>query len=144
MTHYTPDIQDLYFGYEFEQNDGNIWNKMKFGSSFSFAQMSKHIKLNAIRTRYLTKEDIEGEGWDTMDHDIYPIGEGGKVIGIGAKKHSIHERGDCTYVLMHVRLSSHLLISVQFKGHREYHTIYSGSCPSINELRTIQKLLKIK
>ena len=69
--YYTPDVTDIRIGYELEFLTNDLTKKYtsvifdsKFAVGFNSVDFLEHsLKHNAIRTKYLTKEDIEKEGW---------------------------------------------------------------------------------
>ena len=129
--YYIPDIEDLRVGYEYEfQGIPKGWHKMIFSEENSLKNIKYNIEklTDAIRVPYLTKEQIESEGW-TEIHDREYIKEKStpdlRIIywfSPGGKKY----------------LSK---FEKRYKG--VSHTIFEGDCPSINEFRYICKLLGI-
>jgi len=133
--YYIPDIGDLHIGYEGEIN----WNRAYETSfipfkiriqdeDFAYTDEISDI-INAvddgyaeIRTSYLTKEQIEAEGWKKQ----YKKGTW-RVY----QKYPIH------IVLMYDEEKHELSIDNDFM------ILYQGECKSINEFRYICKLLKI-
>lgn len=57
--YYTPELKDLYAGYQCERL-GKTENGLEY---FPFLIGGTSINLNHIRTKYLTQEDIESLGW---------------------------------------------------------------------------------
>lgn len=114
--YYTPSIEDIRVGYECETqvDPYPYWVKtiIENGDCLNFI-IEKDWQ---IRTSYLTKEQIEAEGWEYTHHNRF-----------------IKD----VYYLDFDRTG--LLISY---GEGTY--CYDGACPSINEFRTIIKLLNIK
>lgn len=139
--YYTPEIEDLYQGYECEiKVPVRIEEEWKT-SNFVFGKISSiyprfewidfqntvHSFSNTfklqIRTSYLTKEQIENENWrynggNVVDEYIFPSQNGRYKLFV------------CENNL------------IEFY-HGEHHLLFSGKCPSINEFRKICKLLEI-
>lgn len=79
--HFTPEIKDLRVGYECEMKVYNEdrWVKLVFGNlDFSTVldrdKDGKYSVPDCIKTPYLTKEQIESEGWKHI---------GGQLISVG-------------------------------------------------------------
>lgn len=72
--YYTPEIEDFYVGFEFEENqiDSNWksygWEKKVVTVDFNFKSTSEYIGL--CRVKYLDKSDIESLGWK-LKTDLY-------------------------------------------------------------------------
>jgi len=142
--YYTPKITDIRIGYECEVN----WSR---GYSEEFIPLNTALKdeegiycpdLNDIviahddgyaefRTLYLTKEQIESEGWEYFkesDSFIYDI----KNI-------------DSIYYILKITGDSNRqgfkTIQIQTSGSWNTSTLYYGICPSINEFRYITREL---
>lgn len=133
--YYTPDIEDIRVGYECEYStyDGafhiNQTDDIKIGSLTSDEVIDilqycvRDGKLWQVRTPYLTKEQIEKEGW---------LHTGGKLL---ESADQTFEKED--YQLTYSTSRKRLWI------YKEY-TIFNGTCSSINEFRLICKFLNIK
>jgi hypothetical protein len=140
--YYTPDARDLRIGYECELKqasyDGGQWIKNVideeeacFHGDYNenhFADFASAIRFGTIRTPYLTQEQIVAEGWNVLQ--VYPDG------GLIFEKRNyelLFKKGE-RITITEVRESFELTIREQ---------LYKGSCPSINEFRTLCKLLSI-
>lgn len=154
LKYYTPDIEDIHLGYELEVEelekadnnpddiDSKWWKKviidttvdediLEFcGNSITGIKNRDMVYVrNTFRTPYLTKEQIEAEGWkvewndgnDGIEYVYYCKGEWKLSYSTGWEE----------------KVNEIVLI----KGVPLY---YRGECKSINELRTICKLLNIK
>lgn len=147
--YYTPDIEDIRVGYECEQLidyiTHNEWKKEIFGKGCWLPEgdvggimhwYHTCIINKRLRTAYLTKEQIEDEGWNILQ--IYP---NGALIFL---KGTI----DDGYELLWEQNKSIKITKVWsiFDGEKYLRSdIYIGDSPSINEFRYItNKLLKIK
>ena len=58
--YFTPDITDIHVGYELEIRQGNMWKSDKVQSNDCFCDF---VDMDGYRVPYLTKEQIEAEGW---------------------------------------------------------------------------------
>ena len=145
--YFVPDIEDIHVGYECEilYWEGQIQEKYRpyvveavtiRKSKFSSAgYLSDLFDVNAIRVPYLTKEQIEAEGW--KEHLTYPSGE---IIFINKTtkdgQELLFKSGQHLMVITHIWWDG-----LNEKVHRKQ--IYSGECQDINTLRKITKLLGI-
>lgn len=135
--YYTPAIEDIHVGYECEtRQESGEWKKLTVTTSIGFHKW----QLPTLRTPYLTKEQIEAEGWI-----FEPPVDG---IKLASRPDFILKKNDTLTYNLYIRDKR---ISIELYTKRtgvwemsSWVTIYSGSCPSINEFRTICKLLNIK
>jgi hypothetical protein len=139
--YYTPDISELYVGYECEHTtckgafninleDDVVKDKLTVDDLRRYLRYcgihGDDIK-DYIRTRYLDQSDIESLGW-----------EFDKSRGIPLEYHYTKEVNLKKYKL--TKLSTKIHIGVLQQGN----TLYEGECKSINELRKIMGWLNIK
>lgn len=145
--YYTPNIEDFYVGYECEIKNSSDpisfeWEWVKFKDNFDFdmgkigndndydfAYLRNDLKDGNIRTPYLTREQIEAEGWKKIHYREYI--KDLEDITIHFFNGNKEEEHDEKY------LST-------FSIHNKYYNLFEGDCPSINEFRKICKLLNIK
>lgn len=151
LTYYTPSIEDIHVGYKCEVygqsttkliknisfHEVTVGLHMEVGKSVGINQIPNLIKKEYIRTPYLTKEQIEKEGWvEDTDH---PIFSGSLSI----------KNDKATYLLRMIDKTNIRIIRYTKPDHnniwkmQQRSTIYDGDCPSINEFRKIVKLLGI-
>lgn len=142
--YFTPDIEDIRVGYECEifwnynYLPENEWCKVKAleGSTedFDLYDFSSRIKKNEIRTPYLTKEQIEVEGWRF---------EGGQLVSWGAREFRIdineHSWYECT---LYPDVHNVIITRYDVNGDDD-NQLFNGECKDINTFRYICKLLKI-
>jgi hypothetical protein len=149
--YYTPSIEDLRVGYECEWikdhnkecSDDNLV-KIVFGPKLLAAALFSPMNwereetdnlvpnLMSYRTPYLTKEQIEAEGW---------LHVGGKLLKTATQEFEKTVRHGV--MTIHYNADQHSLIITRGEQPTGYVYYYVGSCPSINEFRTICKLLGI-
>ena len=124
--YYTPDISDIRIGYKCEclWIGLNEWKQIKIVESdsdnyleLSIEDVISRIKTNEIRTQYLSKEQIEAEGWVIDKH-----------FNFSKNNYTLHH---------HTRYGKGITI------YNNDGRIYDGDCPSINEFKFICKLLNI-
>jgi len=161
LKYYTPEVSDIHLGYELEVEelekadnnpddaDGKWWKKviidttvdediLEFcGNSITGIKNRDIVYVrNTFRTPYLTKEQIEAEGWTHT---------GGNLLS-----HSRQDYEKNGVEIEYWELNQNLVIkrknlyrdgSGRYDGYIQY---FKGKCPSINEFRTICKLLNIK
>lgn len=132
--YYAPEIEDIRVGYECQL----FWNqdmlpeddwydaivRDSLTEDWDFIDWIGKIANSKVRVPYLTKEQIEEEGWK---YDLTPL-------------ESIHFFNKGTYKLT-LFPEQYIIINDNNNPDIVY---YHGHCPSINELRYICKLLKIK
>lgn len=140
--YYIPDITEVYVGYELElMTSDKGWVQGKFpevlDKNHELDQFTDpFIKLAhaIVRTRYLDQSDIEQCGWNWDGDKDY----GQKFYKTIDNKYYIlyTEWGDINITISEYRPNSDVVPS-------NYSTLFQGNCPSINELRTIMKLIGI-
>ena len=155
--YYTPDISDLKVGYEFEEFtgtykdqediekvlDSSLWKKriihaddLKTWGADAESEINDivySLERNRIRSSCLTKEQIEAEGW--------------KLLGI-LKENTIiaYLKKETIIYTINYKKSILTITKLLRKENMNFldDQLYKGTCPSINEFRTICKLLNIK
>lgn len=168
--YYTPSIEDLRVGYEYEEPILDFscmgegckplgWTNKIVGEEYNpnkdlRTQKQPKIPLprTGIRTPYLTKEQIEAEEW--VDNGFLQ-GQGGmKIIWFNKGKYRLIWgnnifNGKCNYSPQYEQkgypmqcIQIETILDKGSENERSY-TIYCGISPSINEFRTICKLLNI-
>lgn len=133
----TP-IEDIRIGYECEILEGFNWNKYiapnpRKGIKNDYWLYDKILAYSAerddaklIRTQYLTKEQIEDEGWKEISEYNYE-----KVNS----NITMHYGEDHYLWIMH---PAKTILKEEYLANS-----FKGDCKSINEFRTICKLLNI-
>ena len=149
--YYTPSIEDISIWgiYEFYNNrdfyfseaeDG--WFGRQYIGQYNIATLQFLINKKWVRVPYLTKEQIEGEGWVFGTHRFQNDDlELEDEFREGFEK-SIDEN---TWFILELIPNE---IRIEKRWYRNsvaqiWEPIYKGKCPSINEFRKICKLLKI-
>ena len=157
--HYTPEMEEFYLGYEFELYVRGGWEKKVWGEfEWNHSELEQfkddYMKLAhaIVRTPFLTKEQIEAEGWRHT---------GGKLISSAAQyfKKSVGEYiedDDCTgfEYRMYYTASTHRMsidaLTISYGEARnscyegDCDTVFKGEIKSINEFRTLMKWIGIK
>ena len=144
MEYFTPDIEDIRVGYECEINtDRNArhgdsdWNHIIIDGDLYHGF---GVDLSRLRVPYLTKEQIEAEGWKLK----------GITVDIWWEKEGYFEINNWTSrkIVMHYGMKGHvgyndcrLYIYAEDMG--DEHMLFEGECKDINTFRYICKLLKI-
>jgi hypothetical protein len=138
--YYTPELSDLHIGYECEVKVGEGWEKTNLTDSIQFPHVELRLSQGRLRTPYLTKEQIEAEGWKFlhMSQDLW-----------------FEKKGDFDFdnfytskLTMHYGAKSHigysdLRLTIIADDRGLAYKLFEGMCPSINEFRKITKLLRI-
>lgn len=137
--YYTPDISDLFVGYEcefLEDPSQEKWTPFVFKNISSEPEHGWSITMSSVRTPYLTKEQIEKEGWEETENNYVRVWG-----GYSFKKRNMSLRFSPTEGL--------LIINIDFSRETTHpmgypdDSMFKGKCPSINEFRKICKLLGI-
>jgi hypothetical protein len=132
--YFTPDIEDFYVGYEFETKmygEDDTWVKCIYSKPTDelFCKDSDdNIWVNdSLRVPYLTKEQIEAEGWtdDTASFQKPEL--------------FLAYQNSSTWRKLVYRFSDNMLQIVEVDDSYKY----SGNCKDINTFRKIIKLLNI-
>ena len=134
--YFTPDMEDFHIGYECEISTPTIWKSGKFPEilelNSELDEFGKDSLMKAahaiLRVPYLTKEQIEAEGWNkakvpivTINNDFYEI----------------------PYIKDNFRIDYNFknnLINILENNGKN---LFYGKCKDINTFRKICKLLEI-
>jgi len=145
--YYLPNEEDFRIGYEYEIFEDfdfypiKTWHKCIYGKDGTNNPENMNypfpVKDGKIRVPFLTKEQIESEGWILKsDHEHYPIFT--KIIGE-------YEFYELLFSLVgNKNISIHYVNNSPNNEFIEDDCIFKGNIPSINEFRYICKLLNIK
>ena len=158
--YFQPDIEDLRIGFEGEIN----WNRAYEDKFIPFkirvtdeeGTYTNEISdiIDALddgyaeaRVAYLTKEQIEAEGWefyDSWERCTYKMSDEEKYIKY---KKVYKDKKNCfdkpLIVYLTYFFNTHFIFLNNDESYDDLDTYYQGQCPSINEFRYICKLLKI-
>lgn len=134
--YYTPSVQDIHIGGEYELLHNGVWEPLKIIRQYDLEyDWEDLIFSKQLRVKYLTPEHIESEGWQQIE----------SCTGALAKMH-----GNFTTMPFIKRIfalwydeSQHYLRIGVFAGVYPLQVLFNGICPSINDLRYIQRLLNI-
>ena len=154
LKYFKPEISDIHVGYECEVAylEKDNWTPMKVRHQEETEDFIKAVfnYNRRIRTPYLTKEQIEAEGWieksrfqmlDVTDNQS----EGGNTTSYGFEKGNyflIFNDFSRRICLIYKDPSKETISSWSVQRDPE-HFNFNCICPSINEFRKIQKWLKI-
>ena len=122
--YFTPAIEDIHAGYECELLLYAKWEPNTVKPYTALKSVVKCIKDKVIRVSYLTKEQIEAEGWF-----LHGQGNDNGIV------HSLFKNSFRVAIW-----KDSLKIEVQ---ESEGNILFHGECKDINTFRTICKLLKI-
>lgn len=138
--YFIPEISDLRVGYEGEYHNSSIdeagvkelnydrWEKTILDKHNIITMLTYGIK--TFRVPYLTKEQIEAEGWSHINtNTVYT-----KELTDSYYYLDCFKKGNLT-ITFNNRIKSLII-----KTDKDL-TIYIGNCPSINEFKLIFKLL---
>lgn len=171
--YFTPSIEDIRVGYEceiYEQATTKLikdikWHLVKvvagnpeYGEGAAFLKIPAYIKKEKIRVPYLTKEQIEAEGWimkETVKSDnSYEFCSYNVFVKPTKLKEDCMDCFEYSYRLFCEDLTpfgqsyyQDIIIEKRttggFIGVDKTQTSYSGQCKDINTFRYICKLLNI-
>ena len=150
--YYTPDLEDLHLGYEFEiKNDEGEWvpNGLYLSPLSSRGEDYNLILIaeKEIRTPYLSKEDIESLGFILKHKSVDYWFEYNKQLLLSPEFNKFHGGTAYRIFLNYGFHDNRLSIKADFEGNGNYDSsefLFEGECKSINELKKILKWLKIK
>ncbi len=159
--YYTPKLEDIFVGYECEIYSYSVplwqlsinkerekeWRLIIVNDSFWDDGFGYSHDLKNVRTKCLTQEQIEAEGFELYHQSI--------DLWFKFKEHpishtEIYQHYGYSPKALYLNYGLHdckLQIKCDFDGERHYDDcaiLFAGFCSSINELRKIFKLLKIK
>jgi hypothetical protein len=156
--YFIPNIEDIRIGYECEICDlphieGFSYmfprnsEYRKFIVTKEFLQLAlKHCDEYCLKTSYLTKEQIEAEGWKVEKQSLGTYLRGVKKLFIS--KHIFGNNWDYNvpveYGLTYNHKSHELKIYREIPGDFYDFTHFNGECKDINTFRYLCKLLNIE
>ena len=149
--YYTLEISDLFVGYEFQMNHPDIAFKKPETEGWcdsdtnwfdnDFEHIRECIEAGIIRTPYLTKEQIETEGWKFK----------GKSVDLWWEKEGTFDMGSFRVykIIMHYGMKGHignqdLKMHIYAEDQGTEYDLFRGIVTSINEFRKLQNWLGIK
>lgn len=119
--YFTPDIEDIHAGYECELLIYDKWEPNIVKPYTALESVVRCIKDQIIRVPYLTKEQIEAEGWEEHSSNFF-------------KK---------DLIMLQIDLEEYNILIRKGSWFPE-ETLFKGNCKDINTFRKIIKLLNIK
>lgn len=143
--YFTPDIEEMFVGCEFEMHDTwGDWKKLILTEDLLKNPMVSLGSGNErapwywkFRVPYLTKEQIEAEGWELIQ--IYP--KGACIFQKGTKEEGCELT--CDFTEHRVHFTELYFCGLDDEYTRTKLTWRSLECKDINTFRKICKLLKI-
>lgn len=147
--YFVPEIEDIRVGYELEfLFEGQVWQTAWVdggGLSLSHCMSLLKIQPEWLRVPYLTKEQIEAEGWKQLDKKSPFTGKPYKWQKIIGEKETGVFNEDHIYTLTTELLDRRISIHLEWESswNRFEGDIYVGTCKDINTFRYICKLLNI-
>ena len=150
--YFTPDIEDICIGYEYEQlvtplseslsKSEPEWMKCKFPDPFTIDRiLLLYERKEQLRVPYLTKEQIEAEGWETTDEGVDSRGE--KILYKNCKKDLNIFNLKYYLIFNEIEKSLNIYMRKSLFDDSITSNLYNGECKDINTFRKIIKLLKI-
>lgn len=151
--YFTPDIEDIRVGYEIESYELSIdeagdpklnydrWVKKTLDSSY--VQTILKYGLKFIRVPYLTKEQIEAEGWK-LSYDFSTLGPAHSMDFEKGDVWKNTGRGAFLSWYPHSNIIKITTSDVGYNQDGPNHSIkFKGECKDINTFRHISRLIKI-
>ena len=135
--YFTPDIEDIHAGYECELLIFDKWEPNIVKSYTELRSVDECIKDKVFRVPYLTKEQIEAEGWELIQ--IYP--KGACIFQKGTKEEGCELT--CDFTEHRVHFTKLYFYGLDDEYTRTKLTWSSLECKDINTFRKIIKLLNI-
>lgn len=138
--YFVPNIEDIRVGYECEEFLSNKeWRHTVYKHSEDLLDLELVIKKEQIKVPYLTKEQIEAEGWEYKQTNKirYWYEKESPEIGGNWYGYYIYKAK-----LIHDPEMKYLKILFSFDA-VEDECVFEGECKDINTLKQIQKLLRI-
>ena len=144
--YYTPTIEDIYVGYEYKEQDYKKQWEFKKARDIAWGDFATLIATQEIRVPFLTKEQIEEEGWKFNylgkndwfkgNIPILPYNEVDYPFELWFKLDK--------YWLGFYKSIHKIVILEKSEEYPEGESVlFKGTIPSINEFRYISKLLGI-
>lgn len=145
--YFVPKIEDFKVGFEYEfQGIPEGWHKMVFSVENSLKTMAYNIKEGYIRVAYLTKKQIETEGWkfdSSSKENKVPSKKEDEYISFIRKKKDDAPKGIFTSNELIYFINTHKLVINNGEDSDDYYCYFDGECKDINTFRYIYKLLNI-
>jgi len=157
--YYTPDIEDIRVGYEGEINWSRGYSEtfVPFkitvqNEDFAYTGLLSEIVdamddgYAEVKTPYLTKEQIEAEGFTFKGKGVDDWYEMGIEKAFNTDLHNFSGYKAYNVFLQYGKHDNRLKIRGDFSGGakmNEGEVLFDGECKSINELRQILKLIHI-
>lgn len=145
--YYIPEVEDFYIGYEFEiRNSDFPDSEFEKGEITMFTHLGEwgyeKIRYDSfceqvpkrIRVPYLTKEQIENEGWLVSAVDDFYNKTGNRLT------YDVLSNELCIIQTPKITIDE----ARDWPEGKDNYNLFKGKCKSINEFRTIMKLLNIK
>jgi len=133
MEYFTPSIEDIRVGYECEMRQRNIWEFYRIQWNDC---LSDFVDMDGIRVPYLTKEQIENEGWKFIHSSSWETGD---LIGFEKDDWIISYNLKTKVMTISFKYAS--AWNIEIYGPLIYS--YRGPCKDINTFRQICKLYNI-
>lgn len=139
--YYTSDIEDFHLGFEYQELYEGVW----YDRTFWFGDVREEFDPINTRVKLLDKQDIEELGW-IEDKERFKHPFLGKIEGYKISKDTTRFN-EHNYRLLAKHPNSTIITiyaiyeSSWGSGNEQ---LYSGDCPSKNELKKLMKMLNIK
>lgn len=135
--YYTPSVQDIHIGGEYELLHNGMWEPLKVVRQYDLEyDWEDLIFSKQLRVKHLTHEQIKNEGWEEYKTITKPV-----TKAAGNFTTIPYTKG--IFTLWYDETRNYMRIATFSGGYRGLEILFNGKCLSINDLRYIQKLLNI-
>lgn len=157
--YYIPEIEDLFVGYECEklivlteETDKNVYKSNWVSHTITSVDFSNIdtpsyeamvFRLINVRTPYLTKEQIEKEGWEVTNEGVDSCGNEIFFKEYKNKLNIFNVKYYLEFTHCNGNFGIRLYMQKSLFDDSVISHLYCGNCPSINEFKKICKLLEI-
>jgi hypothetical protein len=139
--YFTPDIENIHAGYECELLIYDKWEPNTIKPYTALKSVVKCIKDKVIRVPYLTKEQIEAEGWEITDEGVDSRGD--KILYKNCRKELNIFNLKYYLIFNEIEKSLNIYMRKSLFDDSIESNLYNGKCKDINTFRKIIKLLEI-
>lgn len=134
--YYTPKLEEFHIGFEYEVKipEDKLWSKEIFYLNNSHIDLIQYVDIqdeftkNAIRIKYLDKEDIENLGFELQKDDSFT---------------KLDDKRDCCWIITYIAYNGiikDIEVSQEF-GSYPLITFFNGTIKNKSELKQILKMI---
>ncbi len=146
VKYFVPNISDIRVGYECEiRKEPGIWKQeiISFEGQTSFSYWKERLELEWLRVPYLTKEQIEKEGWKVEIQILGKYMRGIKKCLVKQDRMGSNWDYDIPVEFQLTYDIKNYILKLMYITSLDDLTWFEGECKDINTFRYICKLLGI-